>query len=76
MGTPHMRTRRKARNFAYGESLYAQQICARMGSNIYVTPRMRTILLCKRGSWYANILAIPVRMHIGIPICIRQSPYV
>jgi hypothetical protein len=37
---------------------------------VYVTPNMRTILLCKRRSPYANILAIPTRMHTGIHICI------
>jgi hypothetical protein len=41
---------------------------------IYVAPNMRTISLCKRGSPYANILAIPAHMHTGIPICVRRSP--
>ncbi len=42
---------------------------------VYVTPNMHAILLCKRGSLCANILAIPTHMHMGIPICVRQSPY-
>ena len=43
--------------------------------HVYSTPRMRTISLCERGSPYANILAIPIPMHTGIPVCIRQSLY-
>ncbi len=43
---------------------------------VYIAPNMCTILLCQQGSPYGNILAIPTRMHTGIPICIRQSLYV
>ena len=38
-------------------------------SGVYVTPCMITISLCKWGSLYANILAIPARIHTG------GSPY-
>jgi hypothetical protein len=40
-----------------------------------VNPHMRTISLCIMGSPYANFSAIPDRLHTGIPICIRRSPY-
>ena len=39
--------------------------------SVNVNPRMRTISLCVMGSPYANFLAIPARLHAGIPICIR-----
>ena len=60
----------KCQNFAK----YLQQF-AKMRTNVYVAPNMRTISLCKQESPYANILAIPAHMHTGIPICVRQSPY-
>ena len=44
-------------------------------SHIYVNPHMRTISLCVMGSPNANFSAIPARLHMGIPICIRRSPY-
>jgi hypothetical protein len=42
---------------------------------IYVNPHMRTTSLCVMGSPYAIFLAIPARLHTGIPICIRRSLY-
>ena len=44
-------------------------------ASVYVNPHMRTISLCIMGSPFANFSAIPARLHTGIPICIRRSPY-
>jgi hypothetical protein len=45
IGTPHMRTGRKAGNFAYGESLFAKRNCAHIGSNIYMYLDLQAISL-------------------------------
>jgi hypothetical protein len=59
-------------NFYYDSSC---PVTSRTSSHAYVNPRMRTISLCVMGSPYAKFSAIPARLHTGIPICIRRSPY-
>ncbi len=80
-GPPHLRQLRwlwmTNQRFAIGLWVLCQILALITDTKrgVYVAPNMRTILLCERGSPYANILAIPDRMHTGIPICVRQSPY-
>jgi hypothetical protein len=56
-------------------SLKSHLECFTNPYHIYVDPRMGTISLCVLGLPVCELVAVPVRMRTGIPVCIRQSPY-